>query len=71
MPDQTRSLCYGYDSVVAGQLTSGLVHLQGDDGVAVINFPQRAKGTRDFILLDEDMQVTVGNRGSVVIVQRK
>jgi hypothetical protein len=45
--------------------------LQGDDGVAVINFPQRAKGTRDFILLDEDMQVTVGNRGSVVIVQRK
>ncbi|BDA42090.1 hypothetical protein COCOBI_02-8920 [Coccomyxa sp. Obi] len=43
----------------------------GDDGVAVIEFPQRAKGTRDFILLDQDMQVTVGNRGSVVIVKRR
>lgn len=39
--------------------------------MAVIDFPQRAKGTRDFILLDDEMQVTVGNRGSVVIVKRR
>lgn len=50
---------------------SGPAGLQGVDGVAVIDFPQRAKGTRDFILLDDEMQVTVGNRGSVVIVKRR
>ena len=43
---------------------------QGDDGVAVIEFPQRVKGTRDFILVDDEIQVTEGNRGSLVVIKR-
>ncbi len=43
---------------------------QGEDGVAVVEFPQRVKGTRDFILVDEEVQVTEGNRGSLVVIKR-
>ena len=32
-------------------------HMQGDDGAAVVEFPQKVKGTRDFILVDEEIQV--------------
>lgn len=53
-------------------LFSKQVHgLQGQDGVAQINFPNSAKGFRDFILVDEEVQVTVGNRGSVVVIRKK
>ncbi|MCJ1354273.1 MAG: hypothetical protein MMC33_004260 [Icmadophila ericetorum] len=46
-------------------------NVQGEDGVAQINFPNAAKGFRDFILVDEEVQVTVGNRGSVVVIRKK
>ena len=45
--------------------------VQGQDGVAQINFPTSAKGFRDFILVDDEVQVTVGNRGSVVVIRKK
>lgn len=45
--------------------------VQGQDGVAQINFPNSAKGFRDFILVDDEVQVTVGNRGSVVVIRKK
>lgn len=44
---------------------------QGEDGMAQINFPNAAKGFRDFILVDDEVQVTVGNRGSVVVIRKK
>ena len=31
--------------------------MQGEDGAAVVEFPQKVKGTRDFILVDEEIQV--------------
>ncbi|CAL5219021.1 g779 [Coccomyxa viridis] len=43
----------------------------GEDGMAQINFPNAAKGFRDFILVDDEVQVTVGNRGSVVVIRKK
>ena len=45
--------------------------VQGQDGVAQINFPNSAKGFRDFILVDDEVQVTVGNRGSVVVIRKR
>lgn len=45
--------------------------MQADDGVAQIKFPNAAKGFRDFILVDDEVQVTVGNRGSVVVIRKK
>ena len=44
--------------------------MQGDDGVALIEFPQQIHGFRDFIYFDGDMQITRGNRGSLVIVTK-
>ena len=51
------------------QLTGGSA--QGEDGVARIDFPNAARGFRDFILVDDEVQVTVGNRGSVVVIRKK
>jgi hypothetical protein len=44
--------------------------MMGDDGVALIEFPQQIHGFRDFIYFDDDMQITRGNRGSLVIVTK-
>lgn len=41
-----------------------------DGGVVVINFPQPIKGHRDFVYLDDNHQVTIGNRGGMVVVER-
>ena len=36
-----------------------------------LKFPKANKGWRQFIYHDETIQVTIGNRGSPVIVKRK
>ena len=45
--------------------------LQDDEGVVRVEFPQKIPGHRDFLLLDEELQITIGNRGGYVAVKRK
>ena len=68
-----RCLLHVYDGkqVRHAQRLKGGCLAQGEDGVAQINFPNSARGFRDFILVDDEVQVTVGNRGSVVVIRRK
>jgi len=41
-----------------------------EDGVVVIEFPQPIKGWRDFVYLNENTQVSIGNRGGMYVVER-
>lgn len=44
--------------------------LQDEEGKIMLTFPQPMQGFRDFLFFDEDLQITIGNRGSLVIIQR-
>ena len=45
--------------------------VQGEDGVWEMTFPKTNAGWRQFVWLDEQFQVTLGNMGSPVIMQRR
>ena len=45
--------------------------LQQEDGSWEISFPKSPAGFRDFQYLDEDVQVTLGNHGSPVVLMRR
>ena len=42
---------------------------QGEDGVAEILFPSML-GFRDYLIFDDDLHLSVGNRGGFVAVKR-
>lgn len=44
--------------------------LQDEEGKIMLKFPQPMHGFRDFLFFDEQLQITIGNRGSLVIIQR-
>ena len=44
--------------------------LQDEEGKILLTFPQPMHGFRDFLFFDEELQITIGNRGSLVIIQR-
>ena len=45
--------------------------LQDEDGKVLLTFPEPMKGFRDFLYFDEQLQMSIGNRGSLTIIQQK
>lgn len=50
-------------------LTSGAM-LQDEEGKISLTFPQPMQAWRDFLFFDEQLQITIGNLGSLVIIQQ-
>ena len=45
--------------------------LQDEDGNILLTFPEPMKGFRDFLYFDEQLQMSIGNRGSLTIIQQE
>ena len=46
------------------------VLLQDEEGKINLTFPQSMKGFRDFLYFDEELQISIGNRGSLTIIKQ-
>ncbi|KAL0041177.1 hypothetical protein WJX77_007804 [Trebouxia sp. C0004] len=42
-----------------------------EDGKILLKFPEPMKGFRDFLYFDEQLQMSIGNRGSLTIIQQE
>lgn len=42
-----------------------------EDGKILLTFPEPMKGFRDFLYFDEQLQMSIGNRGSLTIIQQE
>lgn len=42
-----------------------------EEGKILLKFPEPMKGWRDFLYFDEQLQISIGNRGSLTILQQK
>ena len=45
--------------------------MQDDGGTIDLTFPQPMKAFRDFLYFDEQLQISIGNRGSLTIIEKK
>ena len=62
----------GMDNQNCGfQPLSHLVAMQDEDGKILLKFPEPMKGFRDFLYFDEQLQISIGNRGSLTIIQQE
>ena len=48
----------------------GDAFLQDEEGTIMLTFPQPMEGFRDFLYYDEQLQISIGNRGSLTIIQQ-
>jgi len=57
---------------LAGTLTVRhcLLTMQDEEGKVLLTFPEPMKGFRDFLYFDEELQISIGNRGSLTIIQQ-
>lgn len=44
---------------------------QDEEGKILLKFPEPMKGFRDFLYFDEQLQMSIGNRGSLTIIQQQ
>ena len=44
---------------------------QDEEGKILLSFPEPMKGFRDFLYFDEQLQMSIGNRGSLTIIQQE
>ena len=44
---------------------------QDEEGKILLTFPEPMKGFRDFLYFDEQLQMSIGNRGSLTIIQQE
>jgi len=44
---------------------------QDEEGKILLQFPEPMKGFRDFLYFDEQLQMSIGNRGSLTIIQQE
>ena len=44
---------------------------QDEEGKILLSFPEPVKGFRDFLYFDEQLQMSIGNRGSLTIIQQE
>lgn len=45
--------------------------MQDEDGKLLLKFPEPMKGFRDFLYHNEQLQISIGNRGSLTVLEQK
>ena len=67
----SQECCYSHLTAVGKHVNFDCHSLQDEDGKILLTFPKPVKDFRDYLYFDEQLQMSIGNGGSLTIIQQE